>query len=105
MDKSMRQTQKLTFITQMIIDNIVMWDTRLSFVDCLFQDSDFAGDLEDSQSISGESYASSEVEHLFPQVGCAKSKHRCLTVQLNLKLFLWMLVCEWMVCLPWNYGI
>ena len=34
-------------------DNIVMWVTRLSIVDWVyFQDSDFAGDLEDSKSTS-----------------------------------------------------
>ena len=31
----------------------------------LFQDPDFAGDLEDSKSTSGEFYASLEVEHSF----------------------------------------
>ena len=37
----------------MITDSIVMWETRLSIVDWgLFQDSDFAGDLEDSKSTS-----------------------------------------------------
>ena len=36
----------------MTTDNIVIWATRLSIVDCFFQDSDFAGDLEDSKSIS-----------------------------------------------------
>ena len=35
----------------------------------------------------------SEVEHLFPQVGCARSKLQCLTVPENGKLFRWMLVC------------
>ena len=43
-----------TFITQVNTNNIVMWETlpkqyRLG----LFQDSDFAGDLEDSESTSG----------------------------------------------------
>ena len=31
----------------------------------LFQDSDFAGDLEDSNSTSGEHYVFSAVTHLF----------------------------------------
>ena len=60
----------------------------------LFQDSDFAGDLEDSKSTSGESNASLEVEHLFRSVGCARSKRQCLTVPENRKLFRWMLDCE-----------
>ena len=37
----------------MATDKIVMWETRLSIVDGFFQDSDFAGDLEDSESTSG----------------------------------------------------
>ena len=41
----------------------------------LFQDSDFAGDLEDSNQ-PRESYVSSEAEHLFFLVGCASSKHQ-----------------------------
>ena len=54
-----------------------MWETlhnqcRLG----LFQDSDFAGDLEDSKSTSvwGESFASLEVIHLFQSVGCVRNK-------------------------------
>ena len=43
----------------------------------LFQDSDFAGDL-----------VLSEVEQLFPKVGCARSKRQCLTFLQNRKLFL-----------------
>ena len=44
----------LTFITQTISDSIVMWETRHSIADCVcLQDSDFAGDLEDSKSTSG----------------------------------------------------
>ena len=46
----------------------------------LFQDFDFAGDFEDSKSTCGESYVCSEVEHLFPEVGCARSKRQYLTV-------------------------
>ena len=30
-----------------------MWETRHSIAGCFFQDSDFAGDLEDSKSTSG----------------------------------------------------
>ena len=50
-----KQDWFLTFITQTNSDNIVMWATRLN-IHCrleLFQDSDFAGDLEDSTSTSG----------------------------------------------------
>ena len=99
----------------------------------LFQDSDL--DLEDSHSTSGwisgqrpssvgdelsarmdaltfleswvlsESHLSLEVEHLFPQVGCARSKLQCLTVPQNRRLFRWMLVCEWTVSLLLVYGM
>ena len=44
-----------------------------------------------------ESDVSSQVEHFFPHFVCARSKHQCLTVQLNLKLFLWTLVFTWTV--------
>ena len=40
----------------------------------LSQDSDFAGDLEDSKSTSGEFCAYLEVTRLFPQVGCVRNK-------------------------------
>ena len=39
----------------------------------LIQDSDFAGDLEDSKSTSGEFCAYLEVTRLFPQVGCVRN--------------------------------
>ena len=42
----------------------------------LFQDSDFAGYLEDSKSTSGESYVSSEAEHFVPiNWMCKKQTH------------------------------
>ena len=64
----------------------------------LFQDSDFAGDLKDSKSTSGGILsASSEVEHSFPRVGCVRNKLQSFTAHPNLKLFLWTLVCAWMV--------
>ena len=71
----------------------------------LFQDSDFAGDLEGSKSTSRGILCILEVEHLFPLVGCAKSKHQCLTILQNRKLFHWMLVCEWTVSLLLIYGM
>ena len=46
--------QYLTFIIHVITNNIVMWETQHNNADFgLFQDSDFAGDLEDSKSTSG----------------------------------------------------
>ena len=55
-DSGMRQTiGKIDFVhsSHMNADSIVMWATLLSIVDCFFQDSDFAGDFEDSTSTSG----------------------------------------------------
>ena len=96
MDSGMRQTiGKIDFIHsshKWLPDNIVTWETLTQHCRLgLFQDSDFAGDLEDSKSTSGESCVCSEVEHLSPSVGCARSKHQSPTVQQNKKLFLWML--------------
>ena len=42
----------------------------------LFQDSDFAGHLEDSKSTSEGSYVSLKVEHSSPIVGCARNKRQ-----------------------------
>ena len=62
----------------------------------LFQDSDFAGDLEDSKSTSGGTL-------------CVFGSHTFVrpfrTVQQNLKLFLWTLDSDWMGCPLWNHGI
>ena len=62
----------------------------------LFPDSDFACDLQDSKSTSGWSLASSEVEHLSPSVGCARSELLSRTVLQSLKSFLLMLDYAWM---------
>ena len=56
----------------------------------LFQDSDFAGDLEDSNSTSGGTSCVLEVIHLFQSVGCVRNKIQFRTVQQNQKSFLWM---------------
>ena len=63
----------------------------------LFEDSDFAGDLEDSKlNLWGESSVSSEAEQVSPSVGCARNKHEYPTVLHNLESFRWMLDREWM---------
>ena len=64
----------------------------------LFQDSDFAGDFEDSNRNQPreESYVFVEAEHLSPSVGCARNRRQYPTVPQNLKAFRWMLDCEWM---------
>ena len=52
----------------------------------LFQDSDFAGDLEDSKSTSGVHF--SEAMPLFQSVGCVRKKIQFHTVQQNQKSLL-----------------
>ena len=61
----------------------------------MFQDRDFAGDLEDSKSTSAGILCIFGVEHSFPEVGCARSKRQFLTVRRNLTLFLLMQVYAW----------
>ena len=77
----------------MTTDDVVMRETQLSIVVWgLFQDSDFAGDLQDSKSTSGGgSCVSLEVEHHFLSVGCVRSKRQYPTVVQNQKSFRWML--------------
>ena len=72
----------------------------------LFQDSDFAGDLEDSKSTSGGTLCIFG-SHTFVLISwiVARNKHQFLTVQQNLKLSVWTRNWDWMVCLLWNYGI
>ena len=55
----------------------------------LFQDSDFARDLEDSKSTSGAHCAFLEVIHLFQSVGCIRNKLQFRTVQKYQKSFPW----------------
>ena len=62
----------------------------------LFQDSDFAGDLEGSNQHQGESYAFSEVIRSCQKVGCARNKPQFHTVLQKLKSFLLMQVYAWM---------
>ena len=58
----------------------------------LFQDSDFAGDFEDSKSTSGGTLCVFGSHTFVPtSEGCARNKHQFLTVQQNLKLSLWTL--------------
>ena len=71
----------------------------------LFQDSDFAGDLEDSKNQPlGVSCVSLEAENFYPSVGCARNNRQYPTVPQNLKLFRWMLECEWMDYLLSTFG-
>ena len=49
----------------------------------LFQDSDFAGDLEDSKFTSGGHCTFLEIIRLFQSVGCVRNKLQFRTVQQN----------------------
>ena len=71
----------------------------------LFQDSDFAGDLEDSKPTSGGILCFFGSGTFAPRSGCARSKRQCLTDPQNWTLFRWMLVCEWMKSLPLICGM
>ena len=57
----------------------------------LFQDSDFAGDLEDSTSTAGGTLCILEAIHSFQSVGCVRNKLQFHTVQQNPKSSLWTL--------------
>ena len=71
----------------------------------LFQDSDFAGDLEDSKSTSGGTLCVLEVIHLVQSVGCVRNKLQFHTVQQNPKSSLWTLDWDWTGFLLSSYGI
>ena len=57
----------------------------------MFQDSDFAGDLEDSKSTSGGTLCVFGSHTFVPRSCCARNKLLFLTVQQNLKSSLWTL--------------
>ena len=77
-----------------------MWVIQLNIVDWVyFKTQIFMETLKIQNQDQTESCVSLEVEHLFPQVGCARSKRQCLTVPQNRKLLRWTRVCEWMVSL------
>ena len=62
----------------------------------LFQDSDFAGDLEDSKIHFWRNIVHFlKVIHLFQWVGCVRNKLQFRTVQQNQKSFPWMQDWDW----------
>ena len=92
----------LTFIIHVNTNSSAMWETLPNKADWgQFQDSDFAGDLEDSKSTSGGTLFL-EVIHLFQTVGCVRNKLQFRTVQQNQKSFLWMQDWGWMVHDLWD---
>ena len=61
-----------------------MWVIRHSTVDWVYSKTQILlATLRIKNQHQGESYVSLEVEHLFPQVGCARNKRECLTVSQN----------------------
>ena len=72
--------------------NIVMWVARLSIVDWVYSKIlILLVTLRMQNEPRGESYVYLEVAHLFPAVGCVRSKRQYPTVLQTLKLFRWML--------------
>ena len=94
-----RQDWFHTFITRMDSDKVVMWATLPSIVDWVyFKTQILLASLKTQNLLLGESYVSSQAEHLSQSVGCARSKRQYPTVLQNLKSFLWMLDCAWTAC-------
>ena len=62
----------------------------------LFQDSDFAGDLEDSKSTSGGTLCIFGSQPFVPISWMCKKQHQYPTVLQQLKSFRWVLDCAWM---------
>ena len=72
----------------------------------LFQDSDFAGDLEDSKSTSGGT-SCIFWSHTFVPIGwsCKKQTSVSHSSTESEIISLWTRDWDWMVCLLWNFGI
>ena len=78
----------------MITDNVAMLETGLSIVDWVyFKTQTLLATLKTQNRPWEEFDEFSEVERLFLSVGCVRNKLQYLTVPLNLKLFLWLVVC------------
>ena len=99
-----RLTIELLHSSHVNSDNIAMWETQHNnaYYDCfkiqqcisgLFQDSDFAGDLEDSKSTSGGVLCIFG-SHTFQEVGCARNKHQSHS-STEVEFILLMQVCAW----------
>ena len=82
-----------------------VWNTAQHCLLGLFQDSDFAGDLEDSNSISVRNSEYLQKSHFRSYKLDVQETNFSRTVQKNLKLSHWMLVWGWMVFPLLIYGI
>ena len=81
-------------------------ETRHSIADWVcFKTQTLLEILRTQNRLEEVSCVSLEAEHLSWSVGCARCQHQCLTVLHSMKLFLWMLVCEWMESLLSIYGL
>ena len=70
----------------------------------LFQDSEFACDIDDSKSTSGEVLWVFGSRPFVPISGMCKKANFSVPELQNLKSFRWMLVCEWRVYARWSCG-
>ena len=108
MDQSLWQTMilfDLTHSSHMCIQAaLFLGNTEKQWRLGLFQDSDFAGDPDDSKPME-EHCALLEVIHLFQWVGCARNSFQFHTVQQNPKSPLWMQDRGWMVSTLLTCGI
>ena len=81
-----------TFITQVTTGNIVMWVTRLNIVDWVYSKTQTLLEiLKNQNQHQAEFCAFLEVKHLYPLVGCVRSKRQCPTFLQKQKLFRWLL--------------
>ena len=95
-----------TFITQVTIDDIVMWVTRLSIVDWTYSKTQILlMALRIQNQPWDESYISLTDQHFVLWVGFARSKRQYPTALSNQKSFRWMLEYEWMDYLFLIYGM
>ena len=69
-----------------------MWVTRLNMVDCVYSKTQTLLEILKTQNQhQAEFCAFLEVKHVYPSLGCVRSKLQCPTVLQNQKLFRWML--------------
>ena len=74
-----------------------MWVIQLNITDLVCSKTQIL--LEDQNQFLKESLVFSEVEYLFTKIGCARSKHHCLSVLKTQICDHWMVVCEWTIFL------
>ena len=95
-------------ITQLTIDNIVVWVTRVSIANWIYSKTQTLlapFRTQNPPRWSEGSYVSSEVEHSLPSAGCALSKRQYPAVLHFRKSCRWMLDREWMNHLLLIYGM